>query len=604
MRLRSPFVKENNRWAITDKLFFSLFMTGAIIEFSQVGAGVIDGLVISRFLGSYAMAAEGLVHPIYSIMGVISGLLAVGTQVRCAQMIGRGNIKDFSRYVSATLYVGTSLSLLFTAIVLIFADPFVVFLGATGSASYLAEPAAKYLTGIGIGVPPLIMTAIIAPVLQLDTGRKTIRTGALIEAVSNVLMDLVAVKMNLGIFGVGLATAVASYLNLLYQLTFFLKKDRMLHLVKPDVPFKEYMKMLTNGSEKAIGRLANTIRPIILNRIIISYGGAIAMSVLSIRNSFSNFAEIFGAGIASAVALLTGFYFGEINEEAIEEVDRYGHKLIVIFSGSVCALMLIFSRTIAGLYITEQGEVLNMAAFAIGMLALQNPLRALIASRIKYLQATQRKLNMNVLVAATQLVFVLPTAYILGRLFGVYGILACYTASDALTLIVILIIYQIKTSRMKPERMDFLNLPDEYHLHPGDVISLDIRDEEDVSLCSEQIMMFCSGHKINKRISYYASLAFEEMASNIVTYGFPENHDSDPMIDLRVVITESKLVLRLCDNCPLYDIKKQIAAVNEEDSDPLHNIGTRIVSKIASDIVYLNTFETNNVIISFDLEEA
>lgn len=572
------------------------------MEFSQVGAGFIDGLIISRFLGTNAMAAEGIVHPIYSILGIISGLLAVGMQVRCSQAIGRGNREEYCRFVSATVYVGVIISLVITALLLVFAKPFTVLLGASGNVADLVDLASSYLIGISIGAPPLIMTAILAPALQLDTGRKTIQTGALIEASSNVVMDIIAAKLGWGILGIGLATSVASYLNLLYQCTFFLKKDRVLHFVRPNVPVKEFIKMLTNGSEKAIKRLANTLRPIILNAVIISYGGAAAMSVLSVRNNFSNFAEIFGAGIASAVALLSGVYYGEINEEGIEAVNKQEHRMIVGFSGAVSLLVLIFAKQIARLYIPESGAIYDMAVFALRMLALQTPLQSLIASRIKYLQAIHRKHNMNMLIMATQVVFVILAALILGKIFGSYGILACFTVSDALTLIAIYIYYSVSCRNIRPTRHDFLNLPDYFYLNPGNVISLDIRGQEDVSLATEQIMLFCRGHKIDHRIAYYASLSFEELSSNIVTYGFPNNKSSDPMIDLRVVIIDGSLVIRLRDNCPKYDITKQIAAVNEAGSDPCHNIGTRIVSKIASDITYLNTFDTNSLIIRFRLD--
>lgn len=187
-------------------------------------------------------------------------------------------------------------------------------------------------------------------------------------------------------------------------------------------------------------------------------------------------------------------------------------------------------------------------------------------------------------------------------MFGSYGILACFTASDALTLIAVYIYYAVIRRSVRPTRRDFLNLPDYFYLNPGDEISLDICGDEDVSLGSEQIFLFCKGHKIDQRIAYYASLCFEELASNIVKHGFPKSKSSKPMIDLRAVIVDNSLVIRLRDNCPKYDVTKHIAAVNMADSDPLHNIGTRIVSKIASDITYLNTFDTNSLIIRFSLD--
>lgn len=595
------FKKINHRWAITDKMFFSLFLTGTIIEFSQVGAGFIDGLIISRFLGSEAMAAQGIVQPIYSVLGIISGLLAVGMEVRCAQSIGHGNRDEFSRFFSVTVYVGAIMSLVTMVIIISFAKPFTALLGASGNASELVDAASKYLIGVGIGIPSLIMTAILAPAFQLDSGRRAVQTGALLGAVTNVIMDLIVVKMHMGIFGIGLSTAVSFYVNMLVQCTHFLKKERMLHFVKPNVPIKVFTQMLANGGEKAIKRLANTIRPIILNTIIIAYGGTAAMSALSVRNNFSSFVEIFGAGIAAAVSLLVGVYYGEINEEAIDEVESYGRKLIFIFSGSICVLLLIFARSVAGLYIKEEGAILDMTTFGIRMLALQNPFQALISSRIKYLQAIHRKLNMNLLIFGSKLVFVLIASFVLGRIFGVYGILACYTASDVLSLLAIYIMYLAKTRKVIPTRREFLNLPKDFYLGPGDVISLDIRDMYDVSLASEQIMMFGRGHKVNRRTAYYAALCFEELAANVVEYGFPKNRSAHPIIDLRVVITDTKFVIRMCDDCPQYDITKQIAVANAEDADPTQNIGIRIVSTLASNINYMHAFETNSLIISFNL---
>ena len=602
MRLQFVKKKSNNRWAVTDKMFLSSFLTGSIIEFSQVGSGFIDGLIISRFLGTEEMAAEGIVHPIFSIMGVLSGLLAIGMQVHCTQMIGRGDRKNLSRFFSATVYVGAAVSLLFMAFVLGFSKPFAALLGASGNAADLLENASKYLVGIGIGIPPLILTAILAPAFQLDSGRKTIQTGALIEAVSDILLDILAVKLGFGILGVGIATASASYLNLLYQCTHFLKKDRMLHFVRPNISVREFLKMLSNGGERALKRLLNTVRPIILNMIIIAYGGSVAMSALAVRNSFSNFVEIFGAGIASAVALLTGMYYGEVNEEAIEEVNSCEKKMIAVCCGAVCVLMLLGAPLIARLYVSGDGELFRMVTFVIQMLALQNPLQALIANRIKYLQAIQLKRNMNLLIFTAQLAFVLLSGFVLGRLFGVYGILACFTVSDLMSLLAICLFYSIKCRTLFPKRKDFLALPEEYHLRPGDVISLDIRNMDDVSLVSEQIMLFCIGHKINRRTANYAALSFEELAANTVKYGFPQNPSAHPVIDLRAVITEGTFVVRLRDNCPQFDITEYIASTNEEDSDPTHNIGIRTVSKVADDIIYLHTFETNCIILRFLLD--
>ena len=592
----------NTRWDITDKMFVSLALTGAVVEFSQVGANFIDGLITSNLLGSEAMAAIGIVGPVYSLIGIISGLIAVGMQTRCTQEIGRGNKTNMNRYFSVAALAGVIFSVITMLLLELLAKPFVFLLGARGNAAELADMAADYIRGLGLGVPAIIMTAVLAPAIQLDSGRKTIQTGAILSSVADVVLDYAAVRLHTGVLGIAVATAISYYVNLLYQCTHFLKKDRMLRFVRPGVSVREFLRMLTDGGEKAVKRAANMIRPIILNTIIISYGGTMAMSALSIHNNFSGFVEIFLSGIAEAVVLLTGLYFGERNEEGIREVTACSYRSIALTSGLICALLLGLARPISGLYVSEEGELKEMVIFAIRMLAIENPLIALISSRIKYLQAIQKKWNMNLLIFSARLIFILVSALLLGRLFGAYGILACFAFSDLLSLLVVMAFYQIKCRRLRLRLDDILALPPKFSPHPGDVISLDVRNMEEMSLTAEQISMFCRGHKFSKKICNYVSLVFEELTSNIITHGFPMNKASEPIVDVRLVAEGKRLILRLQDNCPRFDITKEIVRINSEEADVEQNIGIRITSRIAKNISYTSTFETNNIIIEYEDE--
>jgi cystathionine beta-lyase len=71
-------IRKNQRWLVNDQTFFSLFMTFSLIELANIGSGIIDGLIVSRFFDSNALAAVGLANPMFSICGIVSGLLATG----------------------------------------------------------------------------------------------------------------------------------------------------------------------------------------------------------------------------------------------------------------------------------------------------------------------------------------------------------------------------------------------------------------------------------------------------------------------------------------------------------------------------------------------
>ncbi len=457
--------------------------------------------------------------------------------------------------------------------------------------------ASEYISGIGIGIPAIVLTSIFGSALQLDNSSKIVVNGAIIEIVTDIVFDVVAIFFNWGIFGMGLATSIAAYVNLLYMwIAHFSKKNRNLHFVRAEITPAEFMKMLGNGTDKACVRLANTLRPVIVNRTIILYGGTAAMTALSAQNSYSGFLNALSFGIASAVSVLTSLFYGEINEEGISELVSFEHKMIAFVCGVISILVIVLRKPIASLYVNEAGGIFDMVCFSFVMLALQLPIRALIDSRIKYLQGIHHLVNMNILIFAARFIVVVATAFICGKLFGVYGILASYAVSDAVTLLLVYVYYMIRSGKLIPSRKDFLNLPEDFYLHAGDLISLDIRDYEEVSLASEQLMMFAKGHGFDNRTSFHASLALQELADNIIEHGFTNKQSRDNMIDFRAVYKMDKLVISIRDNCPKYDVVAKIAEINAEGADPGRNIGIRIISRTALNIKFLNTLEMNNII--------
>ena len=226
-KMKQIFKNRTNRWLVLDQSFFAMFITFSLIELANVGAGVIDGLIVSNCLDAEAMAAAGIAHPIFSISGIFGGLFATGMQTLCVRELGRGDIRAFNRLFSATMILGTAFSAVLTALLLIGASPLAMLLGATGKGASLLGPAAQYLRGVGIGLPGLIMAGVLASAIQMDSGRKRVMTGALLYSALNVLLDLVAIQLDLGMFGIGLATATAMYVQIVYLLLHFIRKDRM-----------------------------------------------------------------------------------------------------------------------------------------------------------------------------------------------------------------------------------------------------------------------------------------------------------------------------------------------------------------------------------------
>ena len=213
----------------------------------------------------------------------MSGLLAVGMQSRCTHELGEGDIKNLNRVFSAVFYVSIVVSLIFGTAVFLGAEPLAVLMGASGKGAALLKDAADYLRGIAIGIPSTIMALILSAACQLDSAKERVRKATLIYFVSDVVLDYVAVKLHFGVFGIGIATSAAYYLQLVCLLFHFRNRSRMLILTKFSTNPTEMFSVLSLGTEKALRSFSNFISPVIVNRIILLFGGTIAMSAFSIQ---------------------------------------------------------------------------------------------------------------------------------------------------------------------------------------------------------------------------------------------------------------------------------------------------------------------------------
>lgn len=581
---------------ILRRMFFTILLTTMIIEFTQVGSNFIDGIITSKLLSADEMAAVGMAYPVFSLVGIISGCLATGMRTLCSQEIGRGNTKRLSKLFSETVCISVLIALAIVAGLYFARYPFAKLIGANDNASNLLEPTVQYILGLLPGIPAIMVCATMSPGIQLDNGYKLINIGAIADLCVNSLFDVLAIRLNLGVFGIGLATSLGRWVNLAVILTHFFKKNRVIHFRIGKASAKDMGSIVSLGSLVAVKRAANIVGPVIINNLVVAAGGSAAMTVVSVRNSINNLGEIPIAGIAGAVGILTAIFFGEINKDEINDTGKNAHKLTFIIVGVVSILTAVLSRVIAVFYLGADSESLDLMTFAIICLAIRWPIQTLVESRISYLQSVRQIKRSNILTFAVRFVSLVGCTIVLNWIFGIYGIMAAFPAASLVTLIAITIVYQVKTKSFVPKQKDYMILEDKFEIAPQDIIEYPIRNLDDASLASEQLELFARGHKIPQKRAYYAALCVEEMLQNTIERGFTQSKKK--LIDLRVVISDEDIVIRIRDDCKEFSLPNQIKLVEDKSADdPAGDVGIKMVSKLAKDITYYRSFDTNNTII-------
>lgn len=588
---------QKNDTTVISMMFWSAFITSAIIEFAAVGSGLIDGLVISKMLGPASMAAEGIAHPYFSISGVISGMLMVGMQTLCTSFLARGKVKEMQRIFTFTSLVALVASTVLAFLLGFFSDEVAILLGARGKASVLLADASSYLKGLSFGTIPMIITVIFSSAVQMDSGKKLVQIAALAGSATDIILDILFADLGYGMFGIGVATSLSYVVNLAVLLIHFMRKDNQLifRFEKPE--WKKLLEIASIGSEKASRRLANTIRPVLLNGLMIYAGGALGMSALSIRNSLSNFVEIPMMGIAGATSLLSGMAYGEKDKRDCRVVGSLAQKYTIVYALIASIIAIFFSDGITYYYVGDNAELRELVKFSIYALAIGILPRTLLLSRTSYLQATRQVKKCQLLTFLSNIVVIAPCAFVCVFFWGGHGVISSFAVADFILCLMIIAFYYIKSNDKKrlPSADEYLSLPNDFEIHPKDIIKLDVHNAEEAVLTSEQLQLFCNGHSFDSKRAFNAALCLEEITKNIIEYGFPKNNIQE--INVRVRLIGDDIVIRIRDHCPRFDLKERIALLSDE-SDPLKNIGIKLVNKTAKSIEYIYVLETNTVIIT------
>ena len=174
---------------------------------------------------------------------------------------------------------------------------------------------------------------------------------------------------------------------------------------------------------------------------------------------------------------------------------------------------------------------------------------------------------------------------------------------DVLCIFVLMISAAIGKKTVRSTLAAMLKLDDDFGAGKEDVLERSITTLDDVVRASSDVAAFCREKKYPPRTAYYVALSIEEIASNILKYGFQNTEGTSRngraayYADVRVVSGKDALTVRFRDNCREFDPRERIKMYVPETKES--HIGIRMVATIAKQIDYYNNAGINTTIATF-----
>jgi len=579
---------KNTNSGIIPRLYMKLLPIQILLVIIGGLNSIIDNAFAANLLGPDAMVATGLFSPVGNFLNAINVLLFGGAQVLCGRYLGKHmrdrTVSIFSLDMVAIILV----SLMLTLVCEIIPGPISTALGASQE---MNGNLVSYIRGFAIGLPFYCIGTQFTAFLQLEHQEKRsyIAVGSMF--VLNAFFNWLFISVfKMGLFGLGLSTAVSNIAFCLIQALYYFSRKAILQFSMKSIRISDLPEVLLNGLPGAITQACIFFRGIILNHLIAQHVGEAGLSALSAINSFGCVYWAVPAGVTSAVIVLGSVYAGEEDREGLMKLMKTfltrGVGLVTLVSLVLSACCVPLTRIF---FQDPAAPVYSMTMMGFLLFPLSSPISAIAVGFSNYYHCMQREKIVRIVSVMDGIVGVILFALILIPALGMNGMWFSQILGCTATALSLYIYAAVNNRKLRCSFREIMCFPEGFGVPDEDRIDISVRSMDEVINISQKIWNFCESHGISEKQKYCASLCVEELAGNIVLHGF--NDGKKHCIDIRVSCVKEDVMLSIKDDGIAFNPTE--AAKLFDSDDKTHNIGLRIATGITKRMSYQNTFGLN-----------
>ena len=318
--------------------------------FQQV-YGLVDTIIVGRFLGVSALAAVGATGSInFLTIGFCQGICN-GFALPIAQRFGARDYDGLRKYVGNSAI----LSILFGGTLTVLTD----ILLWMRTPSDIIDLSYQYIVVIFAGIPAIILYNILSAYLRSLGDSITPVVFLILAAVLNVGLDLLfIVVFHWGVFGAAFATVLAQAVSGILCLILIIWKFEILHLKREDWnldPF--YVKyLLIMGLPMGLQYSITAIGSVILQTAVNSLGSA-AVAAMTAGSRISMFVVCPFDALGSTMATFGGQNVGAGKLDRLGQGLRSAVILGAVYSVIILLVLIVFGQNLVYLFVDPKETV-------------------------------------------------------------------------------------------------------------------------------------------------------------------------------------------------------------------------------------------------------
>ena len=379
--------------------------------------------------GESAQAATGVLFTVQAIMQGIAFMLGHGGGTFIARALADKNTREATKYISSAFFVGGILGLVIMVAGLTFLEPLVRFLGSTDT---IVPHAMDYGMWILLAAPFIICSFILNNGLRYEGKAFYAMFGLTAGGILNILGDYVLVmKMELGVYGAGLATAISQVVSFLILLILYLKMAQStIRIRSMSRDWRLYLSICRVGLPSLIRQGLTSVTNGLLNNLTKPFGDA-AIAAMSVVSRYSNFLMCVGLGMGQGFQPVASFNYQAKRVDRVKKGLLFTTAFGIIFIGLMSTISIIFSEPIISIF-QKHPEVIEIGSKALRFTALGMLFMPLSVPVNMLYQSIQQPTISSVLSLIRSGAVTIPLLLLGVPVFGLLGIQIAQPTADVI----------------------------------------------------------------------------------------------------------------------------------------------------------------------------
>lgn len=336
-------------------VFFSL--PYLLSYFLQTLYGMADLFIIGQFNGIDSTTAVSIGSQVMNMITVMIVGLAMGSTVVIGRSVGAGDKKRASNEIGNTITLFMVVSLVLTAILLIFVKPIV---SVVSTPTEAVDGTISYLTICFIGIPFITAYNIISSIFRGMGDSKSPMYFIAVACAANIVLDYLFIGVfGFGTAGAALGTTLSQTVSVIVSLTVIIKRKNLISICLKDLKPKGILmkNILKIGIPVAFQDGFIQISFIIIT-IIANKRGLDDAAAVGIVEKLIGILFLVPSSLLSTVSVISAQNFGAGKPERAKATLRYA-TIINVSIGIISAVsMQFFAEGAVGLFTSDPNVIL------------------------------------------------------------------------------------------------------------------------------------------------------------------------------------------------------------------------------------------------------